>query len=126
MADLRKDLMEVLGDADLADRAAAALTKRYHVVPKQPEGNHPYRGVLDRAVAAARISCWKRMSHGIHYQECCVRAALEVALTPDPARDLWEVERDDLRARLADAIGRWHAAEQKAFRLQQEKTSGDG
>lgn len=120
MADLRKDLEEVLGDADLADRTAAALTKRYHVVPKQTEGNYPYRGVLDRAVADARVNCWKKMKHGIHYGECCVLAALEVALTSDPARDLWEVERNDLRQRLADTIVRWHAAEQKAFQLKRE------
>ena len=96
------------------EQAAALLEATHHVIPRMATGNYPYRGLLDEAVAAARINCWKQPGHGIQYGECCVRAALEVALTPDPARDLWEAEREQLRQELTEAMSRASRAEQAA------------
>lgn len=64
----------------------ADLLATHHVIPKVPAGSYPYRGILDDAVAAARVNCWKQPGHGVHYGECCVRAALEVALAALNAR----------------------------------------
>lgn len=100
--------------AELAD-----IRERHHIVPRIPEGNYPYKGVLDAAVEAARVNCWKRPGHGVHYRECCVRAALAVALTPDPVRDLWEPERDRIRREWDRAIYRWHMEAQTLFKLRQ-------
>lgn len=63
--------------------AAYVLRERgYHVIQRldRYSPGSSYDGVLDNAVASARYACWQTRDHGASYGECCVAAAVQVAL----------------------------------------------